>query len=137
MKKILFILLAMLPAMIFTACSDDNDNAINSPIVGNWKANDVDKTIETSFNGDGRCTTRITYPDGSVAEERGSYRLQDADLIIEGIEEREKTAGSSTWTEWVTVEQPYTYRYSISASRLIYHIPAAMGENRDVVFLRQ
>ena len=52
MKKILFMLLAMLPMLILTSCSSDEDE--NDTIVGTWFRTSDEGVEETTYNENGR-----------------------------------------------------------------------------------
>lgn len=84
MKKLLFIMLAIMP-MIFTSCSSDDDESTLpfdvSTIVGTWEITEVDGTSEWSwigrgrlltFNSDGTCETDFSM--------ENSYKIEGGQI---------------------------------------------------------
>ena len=66
MKKILFMLLAMLPMLILTSCSSDEDE--NGTIVGTWFRTSDEGVEETTYNEDGTMSQINTYKNGEKEE---------------------------------------------------------------------
>ncbi|GAE15792.1 hypothetical protein JCM6292_2124 [Bacteroides pyogenes JCM 6292] len=82
MKNVLF-LLAMLPIVLFTACSSDDDNVVNSPIVGTWTTSDAFETSEITFKPNGSVTDNSTLKrNGAMREYVGSYSVNGSKLTI-------------------------------------------------------
>lgn len=151
MKKILFILLALMPVMLFTACSDDDNNipkkeepapkkenpAPKAGLVGSWKASEDGQVIIETFDAKEKASRQVTAPDGLVSELEGTYKVENDKITINWTKIRTKKANENKWSEWVEHNEPLIVRYTLKENTLIHHIPTPDGGSRDVVFQRQ
>lgn len=83
MKKLLFLMLAIMPMMLFTSCSDDDDVTIDSPVVGTWvTSNRYLKITETiTFHSNGTVTSKEEY-NGDVYTDNGKYTVNENVITI-------------------------------------------------------
>jgi len=95
MKKILFLLLAVLPTMIFFACSSSDDDDLQSAIIGKWRITQVE------ING---TMYDITTPEAETVWEP-TYATFRADGTYIGV----GVFGSGSGTYKVADSRVYTY----------------------------
>lgn len=74
-------MLAMMPMMLFTACSDDDDTVIDSPVVGTWKTSDTYGTSTITFKSNGTVFSKDVFRD-DVFEDAGTYTVEGNKIII-------------------------------------------------------
>jgi len=95
MKKlhsILALLLITLCSMNFVACSDDDDEATSSEIIGKWAfSDDPDAGFIFKENGE------LLYWEGGYEDNEGTYRVSGKKLILECEEDGE------TWRSEYTI----------------------------------
>lgn len=86
-KYFLFLIVALISTIAFTSCSDDNDDKINSPVVGTWESGDDLLDIYTllTFKDNGAVVGTDYYGDGTYYTDRGTYNVSKNTITINWI----------------------------------------------------
>lgn len=120
MKNFLF-LLAMLPIVLFTACSSDDDNVVNSPIVGTWTTSDGAETAEITFRPNGSVTENSTLKwNGDMKEYVGSYSVNDGKLTINWEKRRRFNSVSKEWSGYTENKETVVITFSIKDNAMTF-----------------
>ena len=122
MKKYLLFLLAFLPMVVFTACSsDDNDNVVNSPIVGTWTTSNITETTELAFNANGSVIENSTLKrNGAIREYTGSYSVDNDKLTINWEKYRDFNSVSREWSDYTTDRETVVITFTIKDKTLTF-----------------
>lgn len=122
MKKYLLFLLAFLPMVLFTACSsDDDDNVINSSIVGTWTTSDITETTELAFNANGSVIENSTLKrNGAIREYIGSYSVNNDKLTINWEKYRDFNSVSKEWSDYTTDRETVIITFTIKDKTLTF-----------------
>lgn len=117
MKKILFFLLAFMPVMLFTACSDDdNETPVDSRLEGTWLAQEGGEKAEFTFYGNGNVYSRATDTQGNQQDLKGTYTAKDGQLTFKWKKAREKGVNEIQWEDWEDIDETKHTTYSISGN---------------------
>lgn len=86
MKKIFMLMAMMLPLIAFTACSDDDEDKINSPVVGTWESGNTLLDIYTvlTFKDNGTVIGTDYFGDEEYTD-RGTYNVSGNTITINWI----------------------------------------------------
>lgn len=106
-------MLAMiLPMVFFSACSDDDDVTIDSPVVGTWvTSNRLLGIMETmTLNSNGTVTSREEYND-EVYTDKGKYTVDEDAIII----------------YWKGDDEPVILHFSINGNTMRTYMEGEIG----------
>ena len=108
--------------VVFTACSsDDNDNVINSPIVGAWTTSNITETTELAFNANGSVIENSTLKrNGAIREYIGSYSVNNDKLTINWEKYRDFNSVSREWTDYTTDRETVVITFTIKDKTLTF-----------------
>ena len=115
-------MLAFLPMTLFTACSsDDNDNVVNSPIVGTWTTSNITETTELAFNANGSVIENSTLKrNGAIREYIGSYSVNNDKLTINWEKYRDFNSVSREWSDYTTDRETVVITFTIKDKTLTF-----------------
>ena len=134
MKKILFMLLAMLPMLILTSCSSDEDE--NGTIVGTWFRISDEGVEETTYNEDGTMSQINTYKNGEKEEFIGKYSISGKSLTYVITSSKMYKPDTCTRIEDHKTESLQT-KFSISGNTLKFKRTNKKGRIETVTFTRK
>lgn len=134
MKKILFMLLAMLPMLILTSCSSDEDE--NGTIVGTWFRTSDEGVEETTYNEDGTMSQINTYKNGEKEEFIGKYSISGKSLTYVITSSKMYKPDTFTRIEDHKTESLQT-KFSIIGNTLKFKRTNKKGRIETVTFTRK
>lgn len=134
MKKILFMLLAMLPMLILTSCSSDEDE--NGTIVGTWFRISDEGVEETTYNENGTMSQINTYKNGEKEEFIGKYSISGKSLTYVITSSKMYKPDTCTRIEDHKTESLQT-KFSISGNTLKFKRTNKKGRIETVTFTRK
>lgn len=118
MKKILLFFLALMPVMLFTSCSDDDDFVPEpASILNTWHAESNGKDIYVVFNDNATATEYIVHSDGSAVINQFTYDDGEAGFMASGVRFKTKSAGAG-WTDWDYFTDDTTATYRLDGNNL-------------------
>lgn len=89
MKKILLIMLVMLPMMLFSSCSKDDEDEktrIDPELVGSWEAIDASGKVVVTFDSNGSFKIEIYIPESDkyklISSETDTYTMDGKRIIF-------------------------------------------------------
>ena len=108
--------------VVFTACSsDDNDNVVNSPIVGTWTTSNITETTELAFNANGSVIENSTLKrNGAIREYTGSYSVDNDKLTINWEKYRDFNSVSREWSDYTTDRETVVITFTIKDKTLTF-----------------
>lgn len=136
MKKYLFMMLAILPIVLFTACSSDDTN--KHPIVGTWTNSNNVETTEISFLSNGTVTDNSTLKrNGAIREYIGSYNVNKDKLTIHWEKYKDYNALTREWSEYITDKETVIITFNISGNKLTFVSMEGEKENNPITYTRK
>ncbi len=117
MKKLLLIILAMLPMVVFTACSSDDDESATS-LVGTWLGAGEGLIGEITLKSNYQITGITTKDNGEKEEYVGTYSLDAQKLTINWIVSRVYNPITQKWSEYKGDTEEHIYKYTVQGKRL-------------------
>lgn len=140
MKQKIFLFMALLAATItFCACSSDDDNNENSPIVGTWYSEDNGYSDMITFQKNGAVsaiTTSLQY--SSIRyRDTGTYSLNGNKLTIHWTKWETWNNESNSWRTNNEDEETVVITISISNNKLTFLSMEGEEDYDPIVYTRQ
>lgn len=108
------VLAALMPLLAFTSCSDDDNDVVDSPIIGTWETGNslLDIVSTITFHSDGTVTSVETYGDESYTD-KGTYAIDGGTVTIywdsdDEAVEMDFTIDGDTMVTYMHGEEGYT-----------------------------
>lgn len=116
MKKLLLFILAILPMVVLTACSSDDDKNETS-LVGTWERAGEGFTEKIIFSKN-QILEVIKKDNGEERENKGAYVTDGKKITVNWIVSRSYSPITQTWSNYKENKEEHIYTYTVQGKKL-------------------